>query len=537
MDLYYAMTNYQLLECIIHKTILNKSSKAVLFLSSFLVDNNPSIIENVKNVGFFDDVIVFEEVIFSHSKQVNIEKEIRLIRNKIEKKYGSYIRGCNNIYVGQDVDSLGVYLVSSQLKYYFFEDASGSYSNQALLMEIIKDENINRYKIVKKLNLGGGSEYVLGIYCDYDSQRVGFDKTNCVDFSVKKNLRKLSQKDIDKILQIYHCKRYDLGRNKKDILLTWHYNNMGFMTLDEQRKFFMFLVDYFRDESEALFIKPHPSDKQPDYQEWFSDAVVIERRMPSELLPYLVNGKFEKGITNWSTSVYGLQGIINEIINFDKGIDTAYRDINKIFAIAKYLDSIKNKELVQKIKLVGVDYSLFCQIMKYYVKDYEKYYQVVEKGEDFCIVKKYCDDYCGKKCIALEKGESYAFSGFLKVMFGSERQDVYLYRMSCGNVHLKKRLNYSNEYLYIDSYDLADYISLLETNSLKKKEIERKLKEKREENIKLSGIINDYRSQNVALRKEIDGMLGSCSWKMTAVLREINHKRKKYGFRKNKKNS
>ena len=65
---------------------MNKSSKAVLFLSSFLVDNNPSIIENVKNVGFFDDVIVFEEVIFSHSKQVNIEKEIRLIRNKIEKK-------------------------------------------------------------------------------------------------------------------------------------------------------------------------------------------------------------------------------------------------------------------------------------------------------------------------------------------------------------------------------------------------------------------------------------------------------------------
>ena len=42
-------------------------------------------------------------------------------------------------------------------------------------MSIIKDENKNRYNIIKRLKLGGRSKYVIKVYCDFDHQKEDFE--------------------------------------------------------------------------------------------------------------------------------------------------------------------------------------------------------------------------------------------------------------------------------------------------------------------------------------------------------------------------
>ena len=452
MDLYYAMTNYQLLSCILHKIVYNQKNNARILLSSFLIYHSPDLVEKLRRSEFFSDVLVYDEVIFSHEKSVEIQDEITRIRDNVGCKYGALINGSNNVYIGQDCDSLGVYLVSIGKEYYYFEDASGSYSKPEVLLAIIKKENPNRYAIIKKLGLIGKSRFVLSIYCDFENQSKSFDSSRCVDFSVKKILKTLDTKKMTRILNIYGCRRYDLRGKKKVLLLTWHYSNMGFMTVEEQRLFFTLLVDYFRDETEVLFIKPHPSDKQSNYKEWFDDAIVLERCMPSELLPFCVEGKFERGITNWSTSVLGLGEILDDVVNFDKDIDKTWRDFHKYFAISQYLNSIR-RPYRQRIVLVDINIKQLKQLMKRYIKRFLWFYGFCKRGGIY-IVDKYDEKYYNKRCIALnnEGGGKPRFA--LRIKHRDKTEFVYLYNLNKSDIYIEKELHYLGERVVIDICDM-----------------------------------------------------------------------------------
>ena len=528
MDIYFVMTNYQLLECILHKMTINNDNKATILFSSFLVSHNPGILRDVEESGIFDRVAEFEETIFSYEKNVNMQDEIDAIADSVESKYGELFEKSNNIYVGQDVNSLGVYLVARKIQYYCLEDACGSYSNPEVLMSIIKDENKNRYNIIKKLKLGGRSKYVIKVYCDFDYQKEDFDPSSCVDFSVKKILKTLSKDELDKILRIYHCRRQKLDNKKKELLLTWHYNNMGFMTLDEQKVFFTLLVDYFKDGDSVLFIKPHPSDRGADYKKWFKDAIVFDRLMPSELLPFCIEDEFEKGITNWSTSIFGLREVLKNVVNFDKDIDKTYLDFHKYFAIVKYLDSIKNGHSVQRLILSNINKKQLYQLMRYYIIDYEKYYEFADKGEGINIANVYDESLEGKKCIILSGSVDFVPHGIIGITAGDTEDCLYLYNMRCENMFVEKNMKYSGYKLLISSRGLSEYIDYM-NNELREKKNEMAITgAKKNEKIKeLSEKVKNYRKQRDVLRSEVDGMLQSSSWKLTKPLRKLNSVRKK----------
>ena len=193
MDFYYAMTNYQLLECIIHRMNLNNhKGEKVIYVSSFLLNNQSKLLKNLKDSCLFDKVEIYEETIFSHDKGINISKEIKRISNDVEKKYGKVIKKAQNIYIAQDADALGVYLVDKGINYYYFEDACGAYTNSEILFNIIKKENINRNIIMKKLKLAGQSKYVLKVFCDLECQKKELINNKCTDLSIKKELKKMT---------------------------------------------------------------------------------------------------------------------------------------------------------------------------------------------------------------------------------------------------------------------------------------------------------------------------------------------------------
>ena len=436
MDIYYAMTNYHVLCCILHRMIGDKKNKAKLWVSSYLVSDQPDIIEDLKKSMIFDDVAIFKEVeLIYYDKKNYSEKMIEEELNNICKSVEGYlqeIKSSSNLYICQDTYGLGIYLNKANITYNYFEDGCGRLSNSEIEMALIEDECPVRANLVKKMKCLGKSANVRKRYGDLSKQKDGYSNSKDVDFSVKRLLEDLSRGELDRILKIYHCRKYNLKRKKKDLLLTWHYNNMNFMSLEEQKLFFTLLVDYFKMKDEMLFIKPHPSDKQLDYQECFEDAVVLERHMPAELLPFLIDDKFEKGITNWSTSVFGLQDILKEIINFDKDIDKTYKDFNKYFAIVKYLDSVKIDGRIQSINLVEINKRQLLQLMKYYFEDYEKYYRISDAKSSIYIVHRYDSKYKDKKCLAIERDKDCTFKNLLSIKFGEKRECVYLYNLPFG---------------------------------------------------------------------------------------------------------
>ena len=82
MDFYYAMTNYQLLECIIHRMNLNNhKGEKVIYVSSFLLNNQSKLLKNLKDSCLFDKVEIYEETIFSHDKGINIS----MLKKNMEK--------------------------------------------------------------------------------------------------------------------------------------------------------------------------------------------------------------------------------------------------------------------------------------------------------------------------------------------------------------------------------------------------------------------------------------------------------------------
>ena len=92
MDIYYAVTNYHLLCCILHHIQYNKND-SILLISEYLTEVRAELVDNIKKTGLFNDVIIIDKPYFSDD-DTYIEKEklnerIKEIQQKIEKKYGS----------------------------------------------------------------------------------------------------------------------------------------------------------------------------------------------------------------------------------------------------------------------------------------------------------------------------------------------------------------------------------------------------------------------------------------------------------------
>jgi len=542
MDFYYAMTNYQLLECIVHRMNFNEhKGEKVIYVSSFLLNNQSKLLKNLRESTLFDQVEIYEETIFSHEKGINITKEIKRISNEVEKQYGHIIKKANNIYIAQDAYALGVYLVDKGINYYYFEDACGTYTNNEILFNIIKKENINRNIIMNKLKLAGQSKYVLKVFCDIECQNKDLITNKCTDLSIKKELKKMTTNKIKKLLKIYgyNTTTHNKSSNKKDLLLTWHYNNMRMMSLEEQYMFFSLLTDYFHDYNKQLYIKPHPSDTQAKYKEIFKDAIILEPFLPSELLPYCNDDKYDAAITNWSTSIFGLKSCINKIINFDKRIDESYLLFDKYYAIVMYL---KNNINVKKNHLVfqEINEIQFIRILEYYFEDYKKYYTISDCSElsdnTIYIVNKITDDIINKQVIEIS-GNFSTNNIIIEKIYKNKKKDISyigLYNMKDNtDFHEEKILKYSKYSIIIslkNSVDLANYLYNEIQNNTKKSEKIIQEKNKTIDSLHKSiqnfqTIINEAEQNNNNLIKkmnqQVEEIHNTTSWKITKPIRII----------------
>ena len=515
MDVYYVMTNYHLLSALLHKINCNDND-SIIIVSSFLLHKQPYLINNLKQSGLFKDVIAFDEIdVDSTIKDFNSKKEkeeIERLSKYAECEIGSLLKNAKNLYICSDFYSIGFYLIKNKIKYNYFEDGCGILSRRYMPLLVIEKGNSNRAQIVKKLGCFGENKNVIKRFGSLSDQEEGYKNPKDVDFSVKALLKKMSKKDIDKLLKIYEVDNINIKNQKVVLLLTMHYNEL--MSIDKQKDIYTSLLDYFVDDKEKVVIKPHPADTIYDYENIFKDIILINRYMPSEFFPYCINSKFESGITCWSTSIYGLKGIIKNIIDFNIEIDETYVDFDKYYSVVEYLNSIKKKEKVN-IVYKNVNSIQFKRLFERYFKDYEKYYTFNEnKKNSIFIVDKITDDILNERVISMEydlNANNYILID-KKSSRNKEQIFVSIYNSSDSKkINILKKLKYSNS-----------EVSITNINNKKHKEILIEATVKNAEKIiKYEKEIARLKKQMNIKNEEMERIFQSKSWKITKPLRKI----------------
>ena len=378
MDVYFAMTNYHILSALLHKLFYNEKN-SVIYVSTYLLKNQPDMINRIKQTGLFDDVIEYKEIEIINTKEqladTKLMEEIERVSKEVDNSIGYSLRSASNIYMMSDFYSIGFFLINNKIKYNYFEDACGILSQPSLPLKMIEKNNINRARITHLLKSFGENECVINRYGSLKHQIEGYKNKKDVDFCVKELLLKLTEEQKELVLNVFTIKKCDIKQGTVNLLLTMHYNDI--MSEEEQIRIYSYILDYFTSPNEKLIIKPHPADSITNYENIFPNSIELFRYMPSELFPCYMDEKFEKGLTCWSTAIYGLNDMINNIICFDTNIDNTYEEFDKYYSIVMFLQKNKANEL-QIIKILDANYLQLVQLLKYHFKEYEKYYEIIQ---------------------------------------------------------------------------------------------------------------------------------------------------------------
>lgn len=564
MIFYYAITNYHILNCILHKLKYHSKESSILYLSKWHPEHE-FLIKKISKLNFFDEVHVFDEVTFpsgnKHISKEQIREDINYIVNNIPDIDFSLYKEIN---VCGDHYGLGVYLVYHQINYNYFEDGCGILSNEELLMDNIKKIEYSRYQILNSLKIPGNARCVSNRFGNLKKQSLDYKNKKDIHFSVVDELKNLSKINLKKILTIF-CDNYQIKKYEDSALvLTFHYANLGILSLNEQRLFYGYLIDYFA-KDRKIVIKPHPSDSQSKYEEWFPQVNVLPRKLPSEFLALLVSKKFPLAITGWSTSINNLSDILDEVINFNQEIDKTYFLMNQYYLIGYVIHEIFN---TGNIDIFGKNINEMQLVNILKIFDMKNF-----KINNYCNLKKCCDDtkfhiiiyhdYCYSKDDVLKSVNQLKDNEIIFFIFDKMINFDEIFEILCKDIKLLKiekeildnNLEIPSDFLQLEyvlyatkNCDLmnitekVDFIKDLKYTNVRlkvtgnlihiirdsylKKNLE--INNLEEENKKLLFVNKDFEQQifdknNLLneLQKRYDEILTSSSWKITAIYRKI----------------
>ncbi|MGN1466856.1 MAG: hypothetical protein ACI4W1_00970 [Ruminococcus sp.] len=348
MVLYHASTMYHLLYCIVHKLSCHSDEESELLLVEYIkpLKERTAFLEKLNEYGFFSKIRYVPEQQFKLKKGIALdenssEKDIKTVIGNIssafEKWFGGDMSRYSEIYVASDQHSCGIYLINNKISYTYMEDASGMLSEQSRYLSITKGNNRTNYIINEYLGCAGRNQYVKAKLCDLKHQQKGFHDEKAVDFSIYHALKNLIPEKVPVLLEFFGNISTVIKSSKKICLfLTQDLNTLQIKDLDLQELTTTTLVDYFCPDHK-LIIKPHPKDRWQNYKRIFPDAVILEKSVPSELLPFAIDGEIHTVLTASSTSIRGVSEFAKKAYSFTTEIETHRERIDSMFALTEVL--------------------------------------------------------------------------------------------------------------------------------------------------------------------------------------------------------
>jgi len=339
--LYVATSSYNLLCSCLHKMLYNADKPCICLLSNY----RESMYINLKSSGIFDDTVLFDDRGL-RSFTIRLSSEIndiptmsaeRSVFKEVESRLPFNLSKFKEIYVGNDTMPIGAFIVSRILKYNIFEDAAGLYS-QPLPLEHSINENfpfIEKHLIEKYKTLNR-NKYVKSRYINMSAQHGDYSKKNVVNFNTTELLKKLTSRQLVSLLSVFGAKKIPQDNSETyNLILTYPLKAREGLTAVETQNVYLQFADFFA-YSGKVHIKPHPDDRE-DYSRLFTDEVVIEKTVISELLPFITGVRYKNAITAVSMSLGNLTENTDYTVKFGVNFKHYFKDLYKYYAAAKII--------------------------------------------------------------------------------------------------------------------------------------------------------------------------------------------------------
>ena len=319
MILYHAVSIYQLLECIVYKTIHHNNERTILLirdLTQARLGDKCDLLEK-----YFNDIIVY-----GPQRTSSIDE----IHNS-----GYKINDFAKIYVSCAHTWFGIYLCEHNIPFIFMEDGAGAISQP----EILEKVNLDTKWINQDLEYGlfkGENQNIVKCLCNMKHQREGYVNDKTEHFDVIEELNRLNNKA--QIIALFtDLKDIETDSEKKNVIfLTEHLANLGLLEWEEQIYLYQVVLDYYF-QNVNLIIKPHPDDLMY-YENLIKGCKIIREKFPSELLPFIFSRRPECLATVTSTGIRTIKDQFQEVVTFNYEFSYYEKDF---YALHRYFAAIR----------------------------------------------------------------------------------------------------------------------------------------------------------------------------------------------------
>lgn len=317
--IYCCSTYYHaLIACV--KTMALKQSADIL-LTGYIPEGN-ELAEQIQNAKVFQQVFWIKEVneYRPHNLMDKLFRQHTQNAIIVKKQLPTVFEEYQEINIFHDDTWIARYCKDAKLQHNLLEDALNIYKYIDKTNGAYMIPNYSVKTLLKKaLHYG----YLFGeqdVYTKYievnDNKQIKIPLSPKIKVEFRKMLfEKLTSVERSLLLQIFLKGSINIIPNEKNVLILTQPLFVDGLVSSEQEQIRIYQQiarDYVKKE-ELLVIKPHPRD-MTTYQEAFSEAIILEKNMPIEVLNYCSNINFDRAITLSSTSIVGLDCVKNKII-------------------------------------------------------------------------------------------------------------------------------------------------------------------------------------------------------------------------------
>ncbi len=344
---YVVITYYQLMYAIMHCKLSNE--KAIIYISDHYIEMNDMLIDNLKELDIFHDVIRFniKPVVRSFFENLKKNKPDIAFNEILDPYFQPIFKGIENrhMYIFNEFQLYYYYIEKYCKSITLVEDGYRSYVQQHRILSFKGQYRfINRYVGTYFPQIRGESpkinEYIVNSEVKPIKAHKGLIKV--LDFKCMETA--LGEELLNKIYSSIF--KYDhIESNNSALLLTQPMWRAGYCSVIEQMKLYDLICKKLLYQYDSVYIKPHPAD-MVSYNYLSSPRVkVLDKNFPIEVYNY-EDFKFHVAYSFGSTT--------NGIANYTRNSSVMLTKSN--FTHQYVVKSIKNKVRNYKLQLLKIIY-------------------------------------------------------------------------------------------------------------------------------------------------------------------------------------
>ena len=333
MNLYHAVSVYQILTCATHRLCKGNGDKNVLVLQDFIV-NKYQEYQLLQKLKIFDEIYIFP---FSIMRKCTTEAGVfAKIDSAYEKAIPYEIEKFDKIYVAGAQFYFSYYLIKHNINFDFFEEASGFLLDNSVLLNATKQSNFLLYELGIKYGLLDGSCPLINHAYGRLEDGIIYTDKRYVNFNLQNELANLDRETLQNLrLAFGYRPKERISLANVTVFATQHFANLSMMDQADEEEMYELLIDYVF-TGENIVIKPHPDDVLP-HRYIFPDIEILPSLVPIELL--VDSGRQGKLVTVNSTVINNFPG---ETISLGDDFISRYRELHTVYAAHTFAVQIQD---------------------------------------------------------------------------------------------------------------------------------------------------------------------------------------------------